>query len=345
MARQVRIRVSGGWYHVCSRGQNREYIFGGRRDREHWLELVAEMRERYRVRVIAYCIMGTHYHLLVRTPEGNISRAIQWLNGSYGMWFNKAHERSGHVFGERFKAILLENGVRGLEVSVYIHMNPVATQDFGLGKREKAVESAGISPPPSKAVVERRLGRLRNFRWSSYRAYAGYGKAEDWLDRGALLSRLGKTEEEQTRRYRAGLEERIRQGVEEDLWAQVRWGVVLGGERFARKVRGRITVTAESRNRRELGRRREFDEIVRMVERLKRDRWENFRDRYADWGRDLVLWAGRRYAGLKLSELALRVGGARDASVTMAVKRLQQKALHDKAIRRAMKAVAKECEL
>ena len=82
--------------------------------------------------------------------------------------------------------------------------------------------------------------------------YAGYGKAEDWLDRGALLSRLGKTEEEQTRQYRAGLEERIRQGVEEDLWAQVRWGVVLGGERFARKVRGRITVTAKIRNRREL---------------------------------------------------------------------------------------------
>ena len=114
------------------------------------------------------------------------------------------------------------------------------------------VPSPGISPPPSKEVVERRLVQLRRFRWSSCRVYAGYGKAEDWLDRGALLSRLGKTEEEQTRQYRAGLEERIRQGVEEDLWAQVRWGVVLGGERFARKVRGRITVTAKIRNRREL---------------------------------------------------------------------------------------------
>jgi len=76
--------------------------------------------------------MRTHYHLLVRTPEANISRAIQWLNGSYGIWYNKAHDRSGHVYGERFKAILVENGTMALEVNVCIHMNPVATREFGL---------------------------------------------------------------------------------------------------------------------------------------------------------------------------------------------------------------------
>ena len=344
MARQVRIRVSGGWYHVCSRGHNRETIFCCQRDREHFLELVEGMRERFRVRVCAYCIMNTHYHLLLRTPEANISQAVQWLNGSYGIWFNKLHERSGHLFGERFKAILVENGATGLEVSVYLHMNPVATKAFGLGKKERAVQAAGIGTPPSREVVERRLAKVRTFRWSSYRAYAGYGKAETWLDRGELLDRLGKTEEEQTTRYRALLEGRIRQGQDEDLWSQVRWGLVLGGERFARKVRGRIVVTVQSRNRRELRRRRDFDEIVRMVERRKGSKWEAFRDGYGDCGRDLVLWAGRQFGGLKLSELAVKVGAASDSAVSMAIKRLQQRSLQHRDIRRAMHAVTKECE-
>jgi putative transposase len=344
MARHVRIRVSGGWYHVCTRGHNREGIFCCPRDREHFLELVEEMRGRFRVHVCAYCIMTTHYHLLVRTPEANISRAIQWLNGSYGIWFNKAHDRSGHVFGERFKAILLENGATGLEVSVYIHMNPVATKALGLGKMEKAVQGVGLGKPPSKDVVERRLDQLRRFPWSSYRAYAGYSKTAEWLDCGELLGRMGKTQGEQASRYRALVEDRIRQGVEEDLWEQVRWGAVLGGERFARKVRGRIVVSAQSRYRRDLRRRRSFDEIVRMVERLKGEKWETFRDRHGDWGRDLALWAGRQYGGLRLGELAAKTGVTSDAAVSMAVKRLLQISLQQEKIQRAIQAISEECE-
>jgi hypothetical protein len=141
------------------------------------------------------------------------------------------------------------------------------------------------------------------------------------------------------------LEDRIRQGQDEDLWSQVRWGLVLGGERFARKVRGRIVVTAQSRHRRELRRRRDFDEIVRMVERLKGSKWEAFRDRYGDWGRDLVLWAGQRFGGLKLSELAARAGAASDPAVSMAIKRLHQRSLRRRDIRRAIRAIAHKCEM
>ena len=127
--------------------------------------------------------------------------------------------------------------------------------------------------------------------------------------------------------------------------SRVRWGLVLGGERFARKVRGRIVVTPESSGKRELGRRRDVDEVVRMVERIKREKWEVFRDRHGDWGRDLVLWAGRQYCGLRLGELAAKAGGVRDCTVTLAVRRLHERSLHDKALWRAMKAVAHECKL
>ena len=134
MARSARIRVSGGWYHVFSRGHNREAVFSADGDREHFLALVAQMRERFRVRVYAYGLMTNHYHLLLGTPEGNLSAALQWLNGSYGMWYNRRHQRTGHLFGERYKAILVEGSAWGLEVSVYIHLNPVATEGQALGK-------------------------------------------------------------------------------------------------------------------------------------------------------------------------------------------------------------------
>ena len=282
MARAVRIRVCGGWYHVFIRGHNREAIFSDREDRGHFLGLVATMRERFGVRVYAYCLMPNHYHLLIGTPEGNVSRAIQWLNGSYGIWYNRRHDRSGHLFGERFKAILVEDSAWGLEASVYIHMNPVATEAVGLGKRRKAAERRGLAAPPTAEERERRLKALREHEWSSYGAYAGYRQGPKWLDSGPLLRRAGKEKEKS---YRPLVEERIREGEEEGLKAKVRWGLVLGAERFARKVRGRIQVNREHEGQKSLKRRRNWDEIVRMVERIKGERWEAFRDRYGDWGR------------------------------------------------------------
>ena len=148
MARHVRIRVLGGWYHVFTRGHNRERIFAERGDYLHFLELIERMREQFRVPVQAYCLMPNHYHLLIRTPEGNVSQAVQWLNGSYGIWYNRKHDRTGHLFGERFKAILVEDSAWGLEVSVYIHRNPVATEALGLGKAKKAARRRGLSGPP-----------------------------------------------------------------------------------------------------------------------------------------------------------------------------------------------------
>jgi len=342
MARPVRIRVCGGWYHIFNRGHNREAIFSDREDRGHFLELVAAMRDRCGVRVYAYCLMPNHYHLLIGTPEGNVSRAIQWLNGSYGIWYNRKHDRSGHLFGERFKAVLVEDSAWGLEASVYIHMNPVSTEAVGLGKQRKAAERRGVAVPPSKEERERRLKALRDHEWSSYGAYAGYRMIPKWLDCTALLRRAGKEGEKS---YRLLVEERIRQGEEEALGAKVRWGLVLGGERFAKKVRGRIEVHREHEGQAALEKRLSFEEIVRIVERIKGEPWTAFRDRYGDWGRDLVLWAGWRYTGMSLKELGAKVGGVDYATVACALRRLEETAKTSRPLRVARKRVVKQCTM
>ena len=107
MARPVRVDVKGGWYHVTARGIERRCIFEEGREYEHFLVLLEEMTGRYDVEVHAYCLMANHYHLLIRTPYANASAAIQWLNVSYSVWFNRRRQRVGHVFQGRFSSSLI----------------------------------------------------------------------------------------------------------------------------------------------------------------------------------------------------------------------------------------------
>ena len=113
---------------MTARGDHRQEIFSDDRDHGHFVELLEKMSERFRVRVMAYVCMGNHWHGIIRTPEANLSRAIQWLNISYSVGFNKRHEETGHVFQGRYKSIVVEGEVWGLELSQYVHLNPVRTR-------------------------------------------------------------------------------------------------------------------------------------------------------------------------------------------------------------------------
>jgi REP element-mobilizing transposase RayT len=344
MARQARINVAGGWYHVYNRGQNREAIFDAEGDYRHFLELVGTMHERYRVHVYAYALMGNHFHLLVGTPEGNLSRAMQWLGVSYGMWRNRKYALSGHVLEGRHKAILIEGQEWGLELSVYLHLNPVVTVDMGLSKRQRKMEQKGWSEEPSTEEVDRRLKAIREYPWSSYRAYAGYEKGPKWLNSAVLLKRCAPEAKDKAAAYRDCVEARLKQGAEESPWQKVRWGLVLGTERFARKVRGKLRISEETLGREDLRARMSLGELTGIVEKLKAEKWEAFRDRHGDWGRDLVWWAGRQYGGLRLSELAA-LSGVGYTAVSDAIRRLQLRSKSDRTIRRAMEHVRKKCKL
>jgi REP element-mobilizing transposase RayT len=163
MSRQWRIEYPGAIYHVISRGNNRQGIFKTKVDRNLFLELLKEMTERYGIHVHAYVLMGNHYHLLLKTPDPNLSRAMQWFGTSYTRKFNLNNNASGHLFQGRFKSILVENDAYLLRLSCYIHRNPVR---------------AGI------------VERLADYPWSSYRYYAYNKKPPAWLTTQAILSQL-----------------------------------------------------------------------------------------------------------------------------------------------------------
>ena len=112
MGRPLRINCAGCCYHVTARGNERKAIYRGERDRKHFLELLPLWRERFRLRLCAYVLMDNHYHFLLETREANLSQAMQWLNVSYSVWFNRRHGRSGRLFQGRFKAILFDRQAR-----------------------------------------------------------------------------------------------------------------------------------------------------------------------------------------------------------------------------------------
>ena len=125
MARAWRIEYEGAFYHVLSRGNEKQDVFITDGDRNLFLATVAEMGERFEIDVFAYLLMDNHYHLLFRTNRANLCRSMQWFGATYTKRFNLRHNRSGHLFQGRFKNMLVQNDAYLLQLSYYIHRNPL----------------------------------------------------------------------------------------------------------------------------------------------------------------------------------------------------------------------------
>ena len=344
MARALRIERAGGRYHVSARGNERRDIFRDDGDRQHFLDLLGELPDRFGSRLHAYVLMPNHYHLLLETPETNLSRLGQWLNVSYSVWFNRRHQRSGHLFQGRFGAILIEDDAGFQEVGRYVHLNPVRVLRLGLDKRRRVAGRLGLAPAPKSEVVQERLRVLRTWRWSSYPAYAGGAPRPRWLV-SEVLGRLcgGRTAAERRAALRAYTESAVREGLTESPWERLQGGVILGSESFARAVRAKLQANErEQPGARQLRGRASWEQIVRAVETVKGESWTEFRDRHGDWGRDVALWEGRRLGRLKLRELAELAGGLDYSAAGAAVNRISRRVPKDMVLRRQIQRIERQ---
>jgi REP element-mobilizing transposase RayT len=210
MARPLRIEFPGALYHVTSRGDGREDIYRGHTDRQAFLSVFGEVCERFNWWAHAYCLMTNHYHLLVETPDGNLSKGMRQLNGVYTQRFNAEHGRCGHVFQGRYKAIIVQKEPYLTELSRYVVLNPVRA---------------------------RIVARPEDWPWSSYRATLGDLPCPPWLRRDWLLATFGETEAAAVAAYRRFVEDGI---GEPGPWEQLRHQVFLGSETFVDGVRRKL---------------------------------------------------------------------------------------------------------
>jgi putative transposase len=326
MARPLRVNIEDGWYHCMHRGLERREIFSEPYDRSVFLRVLGETVERYRFVVHAYCLMDNHYHAIIQTPDANLSRGMQWLGLSYSSYYNARHDRVGPLFQGRFKSVPVEDGAWAHDLSLYVHLNPVRTVFHGPGKASRGAERQGVSPPPSAEEAARRLRKLRNYRWSSYRAYAGYEKAPDWLTIKEIQSRSAGREQGAAARYRAQVQHILRAGAEEPRLEAFREVVGLGSAEFIARIKdlagggGR-----ETEGRRRLRNRVGFPDVLQAVERLRGQTADQWMGRHGDWGRWMVLKVARENTGMTLRELGEAVGGMDYAAVCMGLSRFEQR--------------------
>ena len=207
MARPMRIEYEGALYHVTSRGNAGQDIFVDEEDRKTFLKTLSETVERYRWIVHAYCLMDSHYHLLVETPHANLSAGMRQLNGVYTQRFNRRHGRAGHLFQGRYKAFLVEKEGYLLQLSRYIVLNPVR---------------AGIVASPER------------WSWSSYGATAGLEKGEKFLHTGWILGSFSGSRARAQRLYMSF----AREGIgEESPLREAKGGLIVGRRAFIARVR------------------------------------------------------------------------------------------------------------
>lgn len=207
MARPLRLEFPNALYHVTARGNAQQVIYLADPDRTLFLSVLAEVISRFGWICHAYCLMDNHYHLLIETPEANLSRGMRQLNGVYTQRFNRAHGRVGHIFQGRFKAILVDRDAYLLELARYIVLNPL---------RAKMIKS------------------LTRFPWSSFLATAGQTERPGWLTTDWVLSQFAKGQIVAQRRYA----EFVLAGKNiPSPWSALKGQTLLGSDRFVDKMR------------------------------------------------------------------------------------------------------------
>jgi putative transposase len=338
VARPLRIQLAGGFYHVTARGNERKKIFRSDLDRERFLSYLPELGARYHLSIHGYVLMENHYHLLLETAGENLSRAMQWLNTSYSQWFNRKYRRAGHLLQGRFQGVLVDWERWGLDLSRYLHLNPVRVQAGGLEKKKRKRISQGVGIPSTAGQVAARLEVLNHYRWSSYPAYIGKTLPPEWLTIWPVLRLVGGSGSGGRQRYQKYVEQGAIEDVGLELWKNLKGQMVLGDEEFLVSLQDHLRGNEEEQSSlRQLATRRTWEEAVQVVEQLKGERWIDFRDRRGDWGRDVALWLGRRHCGLTLRQLGERAGGLNYHSISSALRLLNAAAIRDIHLRAILK--------
>lgn len=306
MVRPLRIQYAGAVYHLTARGNERKPIVRDDKDRWLFLRVLQDTVESYGILIHSWVLMDNHYHLLVETPESNLSLALRHLNGVYTQRFNRRHNRYGHLFQGRYKSILVHKDSYLKELCRYVVLNPFR---------------AGMVKHP------------REWAWSSYRAIAGYETAPEWLTTGWLLDQFHKVKHKAQGLYRQFVLEGMKR--KENPWEKVSSQILLGMEGFEehirRKVRGRHHSEAPTEQQRLCL--PNPDEILEKIAKINGVTVKEIVSpvRRRNEGREAAIWALRQIGRLPLGKIAERMG-VRYSAVSHAVSRMKRRMKDEKGL-------------
>ena len=305
MSRAIRVEFSGACYHVMSRGVARMTTFRDDKDRRHFLAGVGGLVKSGVLVIHAYCLMPSHYHLLVSTPLGELGRWMRHVNGDYARYFNLRYRRVGHLWQGRYKAILVDGERYLLECSRYIHLNP---------------NRARLTRPAER------------YRWSSYRNYVGGQSVVPWVEVDTVLESFGGDGRAYRKYCESGKGEKQVSPFERAVA-----GLVLGGEAFVQRIGELVKGTADASD--QPSRRALERHLLADPAEVERATLKVFGQATRARQRGLLLWAQRRFSALRTTEIARRYDRGQSA-VSMAYQAIERQARKDEQLAQATDKLA-----
>jgi len=300
MPRPLRIEYENAYYHVMNRGRTRQKIFHGERYYAAFLATLAEAHQRFGIQVLAYCLMSNHYHLLLKTPEANLGRAMRHINGLYTQRYNRLKKTDGPLFRGRYKAVCVEEDSYQLQLSRYIHRSPI---------------DAGI------------VDQLEDYAWSSYGDYISRKNSPKWLYLKEIYNQLGvKT------RWRQKYRSFVELGVDEEIkqfYGKGNLSAYLGSAEFRAWIYSqRLTDEASISRKAFYDFRPSIDEIVENVaNRFKTDPAAILKSERGRGINNIPRWVSmdisQNCGGHKLKDIASAFGLKRTGSIPTAIKNLR----------------------
>ncbi len=291
MARPLRIEYPGAFYHVMNRGLERRKIYQDPKEYDKFLRILLKAERKYGIVLHAYCLMPNHYHLLLETPNGQLNQAMRHLDGVYTQYFNRKNRRVGPLLQGRYKAVLVDADSYLLEVSRYIHMNPV---------------EAGLIERPER------------YPRSSMGVYTRKRVPEEWLTTQWLLSRVSANEKEARRKLYSFTVARI--ATEWDPFKEALGGYLLGTEEFIRKVKGEKVPLGRDGSisrLREVQKHQDLGGLRARIARITKDGWLAER---------LLAYHLRKNTPMRLREIGEVLGGIGIHAVCKKVSRFEKEA-------------------
>ena len=317
MARKPRVYYPGALYHVILRGNDGRWIFYDDHDRIRFYSLVQEGIERFGHRIHAFCLMNTHVHLAIQVGEISLSRIIQNLSFRYTRWINWRYHRTGHLFQGRYKAVLVDKDAYLLELTRYLHLNPVRS---------------GMVMKPE------------DYRWSGHLAYLGLD-AIPWITTDWVLGQFSRSLSAARKAYKkfimegkgVGWQEEYHRGSDLD-------SRILGDDRFMEKVLGR---EAKIGMRSRLSLEEVIQKVCQQYEVPDVDLISRGKDHRASEIRGVIAWLILEGGVGRLTELG-KVTGRDVTTLSSLVRRLRMRAKRNEQlavrVKGLLKAVSNNCK-
>ncbi len=320
MARPLRIQFENAHYHVTCRGNARQDTFDNERDYAAFLDLLARSSEIYQVAILVYVLMRNHFHLLLRTPLGNLQEFMRHFSISYTSYFNRAHRRSGHLFQGRYKSFLIDADTYLLVASRYVHLNPLRVRDL------------------KDLTLSEKRRYLGLYPWSSYIGYIKENKQTP-LVHYDILEAFGSDTAASRMSYRRFVEAGLNDELENPFETSKVHGII-GDDRFLLQVK---RLVSEPRAREVPAIRHlakiDVETIVAAVERQTGNLRNEFFDKgFRGLARPLVMESLYRYGGVNQQEIG-KLLGIDYSTVSVARKRLRMLMEKDSTIRETFGAI------